>query len=97
MPRYRSTTPTATWPTANWQHEELGNDASGRSFNDYVLSEAGISIEERITFGQINPSQLGNVLRNELGVNGGSGGRLQSMMNDPNPPWWYDRMNYYQP
>jgi len=69
---------------ANLVHEVVQSAVNldngfGTSWQDYVLSEAGMEIGYQITYGLIaSPSELGNTLRRELGPSGpGSKGRLQ--------------------
>jgi len=59
--------------TINW------DDGYGTSWQDFVLSEAGMKLGSQITYGLIaSPSEVGDTLRRELGVAGsGSSGRLQ--------------------
>jgi RHS repeat-associated protein len=58
----------------------------GTSWNDFVLSEAGMEIGILITDGAISPSELGDVIRNRIGINGpGSNGVLQIYQNQYGP------------
>ena len=57
----------------NWDH------GWGTSWQDWVLSEAGVAIGYKITYGLItSPAELGDTLRRDLGSHGsGSHGKLQ--------------------
>jgi len=60
----------------------MGGDAfgPGTSWQDYVLSEAGMKIGTLITNQAITPMELADLIRNMIGSQGsGSGGRLQQL------------------
>ena len=70
----------------NLIHEEVQSklnwdDGWGTSWQDWVLSEAGVMIGYKITYGLIvSPAELGDTLRRDLGPQGpGSRGRLQQL------------------
>lgn len=71
---------------ANLMHEQVQSAVNldggwGTSWQDWVLSEAGVYIGYQITYGLIaSPSGLGDALRRQLGPSGpGSNGRLQEL------------------
>jgi RHS repeat-associated protein len=70
----------------NLIHEEMQSKLNwdrgwGTSWQDWVLSEAGVLIGYKITYGLItSPAELGDTLRRDLGSNGsGSYGKLQRL------------------
>ena len=77
---------------ANYFHEVIQGDLRqpddgwGTSWNDYVLSEAGMKIGAQITNGSITPQQLGDVILQNIGPKGlGSNGGLQYLENTYGP------------
>ena len=56
-----------TGQLTNYYHEFT--DSTGGSWNDFILSEAGMYIGWQYTVGAIDPANLGNELRQNLGPN----------------------------
>jgi hypothetical protein len=54
----------------NYVHENLAvGDPTGATWQDYALAQAGMNTGVMISFGAVSPNELGNYIRDTVGIN----------------------------